>query len=108
MVASEDTYDSKSRDALEKHFHRSYQIPQVLGKRALKKCSDPRLQKDIQEAETDVLKIFFAVKTHNSASPFRVIVSEWNTRQPCVGLFLKKGLKLSVVKNPFVIGNSFR
>lgn len=75
-------------------------------KSLLRKLNLVSVLKNMSDAKEDFLEAFFSAKTHKVGMPFRLIVSENNTWQKCIALYLQKTLKYLEVNDPFLVKSS--
>ncbi|XP_040079191.1 uncharacterized protein LOC115318693, partial [Ixodes scapularis] len=109
VVLPDGQYNEKARAAIEKNF-RPVQV-------ALKKTRDKaknlcerlaltQLAARVGKAERLHLEVFFSVKTHKEACPFRAIVTEKGSWQKQVAFYLQKQLSALSIRDPFRVANS--
>lgn len=100
-------YRDKASDAVHANFGLVEDVqPSKVKQRAVQLCNDAGLEKlatSIKKAEALTLKSFFSAKTHKEACPFRVIVSERDTWQHSLGLYLQRCLSVLTINDPFLV-----
>ncbi|XP_064468713.1 uncharacterized protein LOC135382975 [Ornithodoros turicata] len=110
VIMPESMYREKSEQSLTKNFRpaRQGECKSAL-KRVLAVCDDQEivhLRNSVKAKSSTFLRVFFTAKTHKDSMPFRAIVSERNTWQKAVSMFLQKHLNQLPILDPFLVKSS--
>lgn len=109
-VFPRDLYKVKALEALSSVFHcrENVQINKLKSE-AKKLCESMNLSKlvrDVANSKSGTLEVFFSAKTHKEGCPLRAIVSERNTWQKCLAVFLLDKFRLLTVDDPYRVKDS--
>lgn len=78
----------------------------VQAKKLCLKLNLERLASSIESSKRLFLEVFFSAKTHKAGVPLRVIVSEQDTWQKSIAVFLKEKLNMLTIDDPFLVRSS--
>lgn len=106
-----ETFGEKALTAVESVFSSHDEISLEKVKRVAKTfCQSQNLNQlcsRIERSKNLSLQLFFSAKTHKPECPLRVIISERETWQKSVGVYLQERLKLLVIDDPYLIHSSY-
>lgn len=109
VLPAED-FNAKALEAISATFncHREVSLAKVkaVAKRMCNRLNLQKLTKAFENSKQDHLQVFFSAKTHKPGVPLRVIVSEIDTWQKPLGVFLQQKLGLLPVSDPFLVKSS--
>ncbi|KAH7946880.1 hypothetical protein HPB52_005642 [Rhipicephalus sanguineus] len=111
VILTSSIYHDKATSAINENFvaARGF-VPSKAKKKAVELCEQAGLSKlaaSVKASKGMCLTAFFTVKTHMDSQPFRVIVTERDTWQRCLGSHLQRGLSLLKGDDPYLVKRPF-